>query len=242
MNSAIILMALTICILSVAVTAASEGSTDNNTTGFWNNRGDVLLYQYKYEDALDAYNNALKINGSNIAALVGQGYALVGLGRYNESLESFQKAILISPLNARAWTGKGITLHGLGRYNESLQSYDRALEIDPMYASAWNDKAWMYYKRGNNEEAIKNVDRAIDILSINLAAALDTKGVALAALGRNEDALDYINRSIELDPSDSILWIHKGDVLKTMGRESEAQSAYAKAKELPAQYLGGESV
>ncbi len=241
MKGAKILLALTICTLTAAV-AAAESSSDNNTTSFWNNQGGLLIFQYKFEDALNAYNNSLKIDGSNVAALIGRGSALNGLGMHNESLESYQKAIEISPDNAEPIILKGVALQDLGRYNDSLQSYNHALELDPTNGNALNDKAWLSYKQGNNEEAITSADRAIDILSIDLAAALDTKGVALAALGKNNDAIGYINKSLDLDPLNSVVWIHKGDILKAMGRNSEAEAAYAKVKELPSRDLDEESV
>ena len=36
----------------------------------------MLLFQYKYEEALKAFDNALEINKSNPAAWVGRGSAL----------------------------------------------------------------------------------------------------------------------------------------------------------------------
>jgi tetratricopeptide (TPR) repeat protein len=244
MKHGIILPALTICVLTTAF-AAAQNSIGDNTTSYWNNQGELFLLQYKYEDALNAYSTSLRINGSNVPALIGLGSALNSLGKINESLESYQKAIEIHPDNTKAWIGKGIVLHELGRYNESLQSYNHALELDPTNANALNCIAWLYYKRGNNEEALISVNQSIDILSSNLAAALDTKGMALAALGRNEEALGYINQALgldPLDPLDTIIWIHKGDILKAMGNTSGSEAAFAKVKELPAQNLNNEAV
>jgi tetratricopeptide (TPR) repeat protein len=240
MKCAIILLALAICSLTAYTVAQS--SADNNTTSYWNNQGGLYLFQYKFEDALNAYNNSLLINVSNVPALIGRGSALEDLGKKNESLESYQKAIQISPDNARAWVGRGIVLQDLGRYNESLQSYNQALELDPTNANALNCRAWLYYKMGNNEEALTDSNRSIDIFNSNLAAALDTKGSALAAMGRNEEALGYINQALELDPLDSIVWIHKGNILKAMGNISGSEAAFAKVKELPAQILNNETV
>jgi tetratricopeptide (TPR) repeat protein len=240
MKIAIILLALTICSLTAAFAAAE--SSMNNTASYWNNQGGLLMLQYKFGDALNAYNNSLMIDDSNLPALIGQGRALENLGKSNESLRSYQKAIMISPDNAVAWIGRGIVLQDLGRYNDSLQSYNKALELDPTNGNAWNDLAWLYYKRGNNEEALTDVNRSIDILNSNLAAALDTKGAALAALGNNEEGLSYINQALELDPQDSIVWIHKANILKAMGNITGSEAALAMVKGLPAQNLNNESV
>lgn len=232
------LLILTILVLSIFMVASAE----DNTSVYWTAKGNDLLEQYKFNDSIKAYDKALKINDSHIAALAGKGEALWKIGRYSESLQSFTKAINLDPNYVRAWVGKGVALHGLGDLNGSNNSYNIALEIDPNYAMAWNDKAWLFYKQNQYTEAINYSDKAIALLNRQLAATLDTKGVALEKLGRNAEALQYIDRALELTPLDSIVWIHRGDILKALGNQTGSEAAYAKAKELPMQALDESSV
>jgi Flp pilus assembly protein TadD len=44
--------------------------------------------------------------------------------------------------------------------------------------------------------------------------------------------LQDINKAIELKPNLALAWSNKGYALKALGRTTEANSAYAKAKEL----------
>ena len=84
------------------------------------------------------------------------------------------------------------------------------------------------------------IDRELNtykILNKNLAATIDTKAVALEKLGKNDEALQCIDKALELTPMDSIVWIHKGDILKALGNQTGSEAAYAKAKELPEQLL-----
>jgi superkiller protein 3 len=226
----------------LAMSISSATSAEENTSAYWTAQGDELNAQYKFDDAIQAYDQALEINASHIAALVGKGEALWNVGRYNESLKSFDEVINLSPYYVRAWVGKGVAFHGLGNFNESRRSYDKALEIDPKYAMAWNDKAWLLYKQDMYQEAVDYSDRAIEILNRNLAATIDTKAVALEKLGKNDEALKWIDKALELDPTDSIVWIHKGDILKALGNQTGSEAAYDKAKELPEQILDESSV
>jgi tetratricopeptide (TPR) repeat protein len=232
------LLILTMLAISISLAASAE----DNTSVYWTAQGNKLLEQYKFNDSIQAYDKALQINESHIAALAGKGEALWKIGRYNESIISFDKALNLDPNYVRAWVGKGVALHGLGDFNGSRNAYDIALEIDPNYAMAWNDKAWLLYKQDQYEEAINYSDRAIGILNEDLAATLDTKGVALEKLGKNDEALQYIDRALELTPLDSIVWIHRGDILKALGNQTGSEAAYAKAKELPVQALDESSV
>jgi len=235
MKALLILAMLAISIFSVT-------GAEDNTSAFWTAQGDELREQYKFDDAIQAYDKALEINESHIAALAGKGEALWNTGRYNESLQSFEEVLNLSPYYVRAWVGKGVAFHGLGNFKESRRSYDMALEIDPNYAMAWNDKAWLFYKQDMYQEAVDYSDRAIKILNKNLAATIDTKAVALEKLGKNDEALQWIDRALELTPMDSIVWIHKGDILKALGNQTGSEAAYTRAKELPEQILDESSV
>jgi len=77
----------------------------------------------------------------------------------------------------------------MGRYEEAIESYDNVIEISsPDYAlGAWIDKGDILKKIGRYEEAIKAYDKAIEIYPNN-SYALESKGLALEALGRNSEA------------------------------------------------------
>jgi Flp pilus assembly protein TadD len=235
---AILILAIAMLVVSIS----SAISAENNTSSYWTAQGNEFREQYRFDDAIQAYDKALEINESYIAALAGKGEALWNTGRYNESLQSFDEALNLSPYYVRAWVGKGVALHGLGDFNGSRRSYDMALDIDPAYAMAWNDKAWLFYKQDMYQEAVDYSDRAIKLLDKNLAATIDTKAVALEKLGKNDEALQWIDRALELTPTDSIVWIHRGDILKALGNQTGSEAAYARAKELPEQLLDESSV
>jgi tetratricopeptide (TPR) repeat protein len=57
------------------------------------------------------------------------------------------------------------------------------------------------------------------------------KGLVLAELGRYEDAIESYNDVIALDDNHAAAWYNKGIALKALDRITEADSAFAKAKE-----------
>jgi tetratricopeptide (TPR) repeat protein len=236
------LLVLLSCLASVPSLGQESNNATENMLFNWTNQGYILLDQYKYEDALVAFDKALDTNKSYAAAWRGKGSALNGMGNYSEALQSYDRALDLNPEYVGAWIGKGSALHGMGNYSEALQAYDKAIELDPVNGNALNGKAWLLYKRGQYNEAAEYAARAIEIQAEDLSATLDTEGMALAGLGKYEEALGYINRSLDLEPLNSIVWIHKGDLLKAMGKQADADAAYAQAKQVPEQFLGGESV
>jgi Flp pilus assembly protein TadD len=82
----------------------------------------------------------------------------------------------------------------------------------------------------------------IKLLQRELAGTLDTKGMALLGLGKYDEALESLNRALELEPSIAELWYHKGDIPKASGRKDDATDAYAKARNLTLVWPGGEEI
>jgi Flp pilus assembly protein TadD len=64
------------------------------------------------------------------------------------------------------------------------------------------------------------------------AAVLTDKGRVLEMMGDYEGAIIAFDRALELDPSNMIAMQEKGVALQSLGRISEAEAAFAKAKEL----------
>jgi Flp pilus assembly protein TadD len=209
---------------------------------YWIGQGETFRDQYRFEEALQAFDKATQLDNTSVAAWAGRASSLNHLGRKNESLQAYDAALALAPGYIRALVGKAGALFDLNQTNQSLQTYDAALELDPTYSMAYNDKAWELYKLGRYNDSSENADRALYYLYLDLSATLDTKAMALAGMGRFEEALDDLNRSLELDPTTAETWIHKGDVLEALGRKSEAELAYSKANTLPMSYLGGENL
>lgn len=51
-------------------------------------------------------------------------------------------------------------------------------------------------------------------------------------LGKYNESLTAYEKLTEIKPENALVWKGKGDALKALDRQSEADAAYAKAKEL----------
>jgi tetratricopeptide (TPR) repeat protein len=217
-------------------------SAQEDQLSYWIGQGEALRHQYKAEEALQAFNTALQLDNTSVAAWAGKGSALSRLGRMNESLQAYDAALAFAPGYIRALVGRAIALSSLNETNRSIQTFDLAIELDPTYSMAYNGKAWELYKLGRYNDSSDNADKALYYSYQDLGSILDTKAMALAGMGRYEEALDCLNRSIEMDPNMSEIWIHKGNVLEELGRKSEAEQAYSRANTLPMSFAGGENL
>ena len=93
------------------------------------NRGNALLAQRRYEEALISYDEALALHPNHVSALHGRGIALRNLRRPAEALMSHDRALAIRPNDAEGLFVRGNALVALKRHEEALISYDKALAI-----------------------------------------------------------------------------------------------------------------
>jgi tetratricopeptide (TPR) repeat protein len=92
-----------------------------------NGKGMDLVDKNKYDDAIKAFNEAIRIDPSYVPALDNKGYVLNKQGKYDDAIEAFDEAIRIDPSYVPALDNKGIALNGLGRTTEAEAALAMAL-------------------------------------------------------------------------------------------------------------------
>ncbi|MCH8028372.1 MAG: tetratricopeptide repeat protein [Candidatus Dadabacteria bacterium] len=122
-----------------------------------------LYYKGEHEQALKAFEKALRINPDFADALNNRGSALRQLKRYEEALKAYEKAIEINPDYAEAWSNKAAALLNLKRPDEALLHSDKAVELDPKSAGAWYNRACAYSLKGEKENALPDLAKSIEL-------------------------------------------------------------------------------
>jgi tetratricopeptide (TPR) repeat protein len=104
--------------------------------------GGGLHYRAKeYEDAINSYNNALKIKPYCVEAFCGLAMSYEKLKKYDQAISFFIKAVTFESNNALMFQHLGLSYEAVGRYNEALEAMDKAVQIDPFYKSEYKAMA-----------------------------------------------------------------------------------------------------
>ena len=69
--------------------------------------GSALKIQGKYDEAIQCFDNATKINPQDEDAWNNKGIALKIQGKYDEAIQAYDKVIEINPQEEDAWNNKG---------------------------------------------------------------------------------------------------------------------------------------
>ena len=108
-------------VIEAANTSAEQASA-------WHSKGDTLMSQGKYRDAVDAYNRAAEIDPKDRLTWMMMAFATDQIGWYNRSLEAYDAVLALDADSSSAMYGKADALYRLRRFNESLQAFDAALK------------------------------------------------------------------------------------------------------------------
>ncbi len=119
-----------------------------------------------YEEALDNYDEALRLNPGLLPALAGRAQTLILLGRENEAVETFDELIAAEPDVAIHYANRGIALDRLGRHEDALASYERALSIDEEVGSGPN---WLTRFLRNQPEKPPGIRERAEYIRAQLA-------------------------------------------------------------------------
>ena len=201
--------------------------------GGWTFKGVALLEQGKYDEAMQCFDKAIELAPDYEVPWENKGTVLYKQGKYDEAMQCFDKAIEAnSQIADGAFYYKSKILYNQSKYDEVIQCCQKSLALHPQQSALLNIKGMALTKQGKYDEAIQSYDKAIELSPQYAEYALNNKGWALNSEGKYDEALQALDKAIELDSKYALAWDNKGISLKALGRTSEADVAFAKAKEL----------
>ncbi len=119
--------------------SSSSGSEGSSSTGggsveeavIWRMKGDDLYEKVLYNESLDAYDRAIRLDPYALKSWTGKGRALLALGRPADAVGVYERAIKLDPGNTAAYVGLGDALAAAGRYEEAVENFLKALAMNP---------------------------------------------------------------------------------------------------------------
>jgi Flp pilus assembly protein TadD len=129
------------------------------------------------------------------------GNAYVYVGRHAEAAQAFTAALRLQPQSASTRRDLGHMLWRLGRYHEAAAELREVLRLAPDDALA---HAWLgttLHASGKLESALAEYERAFQLgVPTNAADFHNDMGVALARVGRQQDAATHFKEALRLKP------------------------------------------
>jgi tetratricopeptide (TPR) repeat protein len=185
-------------------------------------QGELMNEKYHYADAASLFADALKINGSSTAALIGTAESK-RLVSTLEPLDAVGKALSVNPNLVRALVLSSQLELEADNHEAAAKQVERALSVNPNSVEAMAVRAAIFYLTDRKAELEAETKRA---LAVNAKAGefFDTLARFAVNNRRYNDAVEFARRAVELSPR---LWSARtqlGIQLLRVGRMAEGRA------------------
>ncbi len=176
---------------------------DNNPYSFtaWYNLGNTFSKKEDFKQAIWAYDYSIIINDDFGPSYYNLGNSYMGLDEFDSAIEAFKRCLEIDGDDAMVLCNLGECYEQLSELDKAEQYYKESLVLAPQLPDAWLGLGIVADLNGNTIEGIQMVLKANE-LDPNNAGILQVLAGAYEKLDDLEQANNYYNESLLIDPSD----------------------------------------
>ena len=219
---------------------ARATALDPTHAAAWRELGRVCLDRNRIDDALAALARAVELVPDDATSHLLLGRALQRAGRAAEAVAQLEQAVRLAPRNEQALYALATALASAGEQQRSRELLERLRELRRAggdAATVRSNKAALLLRDagvrarlGYDEAAVALLRQALEVAPDSAAAHLQL-GLALARLGRREEAIAALQAATRLQES-AQAWAALAQLYAQAGRAADAERARARAAEL----------
>lgn len=152
--------------------------------------------------ALDDFSKAIELDNTSEDAYYLRGLTFYKIGRYSEALQDLNTAIQLAPSVALNYYWRGKTHLALDNTRLAIWDFNKATSITGDNPDFYVERALANLREARYNQAQADCKDAFRIKSL-YPPALSTLGLIYLYQGRNDEALDYLTRAVNLSPEDA---------------------------------------
>ena len=177
----------------------------------WYKKGVKLYESYDFENAIIAFDSAIKLKPNYIDAWEEKGWILSKLKKYEDAVTCFDMALKLQKNNnfkrnivhnadAKDYFIRAAAYLSLNKYKESIESFNDAIKLDIDYVKAYYYRGMCRKKIHDFVKSIKDFNKVILFNSEN-AGVYYSRGGAYMQIKDYQNAISDFNKCIELIPN-----------------------------------------
>ena len=151
-------------------------------------------------------------------------------GKYEDAIKAFDKVIELIPTDAWGYYVKGWCYELSGDDDTAMKLYEEGIDLDKGYPYIFLMRGQQYLKRGDTDKA--NADFETVLKLDTLAVDGSCSQYALHFLGRDDDALEWMDKILKDEPEDAGNWYDQACLYSIMNRCDDAVKALERCFEM----------
>jgi len=196
---------------------------------FWRSSGWLLTAKQQIPEAIEAYSNAIDLDGKTLADYKNLGPLLISEDRLDEALAIYEKIAQMDPKDVEAQQIYAKLMDQLGGdVMDVIAAKEKALEADPKNVMLMFELGKKYFNEQMFAEAVQKFDLLLAI-SPNDVSALEFKGNALQNDEKFADAIKTYDKILKLKPNHVKVMCDVATSYRELGKLRQAMSFAQKA-------------
>ena len=160
----------------------------------------VNLELEQWDYAIETYNDILRREPSNPAALFYRGYAHGKQRRYELAANDYRSFLKVAPENVDGMLALAFICIKQGKKKEAMDNYNRIIEIFPDHSVAYASRALLESQDGFLDAALMDWEKAIEYDSNNIDYIV-SKAELLIRMNRKKDARLELDTAVRMGAS-----------------------------------------
>ena len=197
----------------------------------YNNLGAIDLHEGRLSEAMQQFEEAIRIRPQSADALGNLGNVFVALGRPQEAMPYFQKAFQSTSDYGEAKLRFGSALLEMNRVDEAISDIKEGASLKPNQASAHSLLGAALRRSGQLAAAKVEFQEAIR-LEPESAPLYSELGGTLEDLGETGEAISQFETALRMDPQYADAHQHLAELYAAKGRPVDAAAHYEEALRL----------
>jgi tetratricopeptide (TPR) repeat protein len=181
------------------------------TAGDFEIRAARRYNESRYDQAIEDYSAALRLDPKLASALMNRGWAYLNQEDYQTAAADFDAALKLDPELTGAYEGRGTCRRELGDFKAAIRDLTEAIRRDSSDADTYERRAKCYTGLGRHADALKDRTRAVQ-LAPEYADYWMQRGQTYRDLKQFAAAQKDIEKAISLNPSSSAYYYELGHV------------------------------
>ncbi len=183
------------------------------------------------QKAVEYFEDAVKVNPENEAALYELGFFCDQQGDFDKSIAYYNSYLDIDPFNFSTWFNLGITYNKAGKHDKAIEAYEFALALNDNFNQALFNIANAFANSGKYKEAIKRYNQYIKLDPKNDDAYCYI-GECYLNLENYTKSQQFYNKAIEINDENDTAWFGVGLIMWIEKKLTESIVFIKKAIEL----------
>ena len=211
----------------------------------------VKTHLKKIEDAIDAYQQAIRFDPENFHLWNNLGNLYLQHNQSDKALMAFKQSIHGNSNDAIAWSGLANVYYQNGEVDEAIRAYKRAIELmqnadfeqtgksspklNKQFTLQWLHLATLYTKKYQYQKAIDAYQKVLEFDSGNAKVWLEL-GTLYIKVKAYEDSIEALSKAVEQNPKHGEAYLNLAYAYTKVGKHKDSIPLYMKSIEwLPSQ-------